>query len=391
MSAVIEVPARSEASAHTPQTAYSPSREEQARQDYVLALKLFANGLAQRRVRDACAERVLPAAAAALGRAARERTDIEVPLARTPEFRTWAVLTHWSQTMMWRAIEATVQRCTPRAQQRLAQARATQSADQPGRRGTLELDPHLHVPPPIANCEIHRQPGGFVGSADPLDLTPGLRYFGAQAIYGVGKGNAGSAGDGRAAVLLSQLAERFPGQRPPQRILELGCGVGTASQAIARAFPAAEYHAVDVAAGVLRLGHVLALERGLPIHFYQRDAAHTGFEAASFDLVLSNIMFHETNSARLPQILRECHRVLRPGGVMLHADVATQIARVPLADQVMNHWQVLWNGEPFWTGFAQADMAREIVAAGFAAETTFADYVQKPGAAGAHYVFGARR
>ena len=158
--------------------------------------------------------------------------------------------------------------------------------------------------------------------------------------------------------------------------------------AAALAFPDAEYHAVDVAPGLLRFGHVLAERRGVPIHFHQRDAASTRFPDGHFDLVVSNILFHETSATHAPAILRECRRVLAAGGAMLHVDVATHPWLLGLADQVMNDWQVLWNGEPFWTGFAERDMREEIVAAGFEAANAFADHLVRPG--GATYVFGAR-
>lgn len=365
------------------QNVYVPTREEKARQDFVLGLKLLANGAAQQRVRDEYRERVLPEAAARLGHEPRERREVEREVARSASFRHWAALTHRSQSMMWDAIEATTRRVAADGAARLARLRAGGV-----RRGSLELDPALHVPPPIGNCEIHRQPGGFCGPDDPHDVGAGLRYFGAAAIYAVGKGQSQAAGDGRAATLLGQLRERFPELPAPSRILDLGIGIGVHAQAIAREFPGAEYHGVDVAAGLLKFGHLIAEERGVPIHFHQRDAAHTGFEDHSFDLVISNILFHETNAARLPQILRECRRVLRPGGAMLHVDVATQPSRLPLADQVMNDWQVRWNGEPFWTGFAERDMREEIVAAGFDAAHAFAEHLVRPG--GATYVFGAR-
>ena len=364
------------------QNVYVPTREEKVRQDFVLGLKLLANGPAQQRVRDEYQSRLLPELVARLGREPHERAEVERALARSAAFRHWAVLTHRSQSMMWDAIEATTRRVATRGAARLAKLRAAGV-----RRGSLELDPALHVPPPIANCEIHRQPGGYCGPDDPHDVSAGLRYIGASAIYSVGKGQAQAAGDGRANLLLAQLRERFPGLGQPARILDLGCGIGVHSQAVAREFPGAEYHGVDVAAGLLKFGHLIAEERGEPIHFHQRDAAQTGFEAGSFDLVVSNILFHETNAARLPQILRECRRVLRPGGAMLHVDVATQVTRLPLADQVMNDWQVRWNGEPFWTAFAERDMKREIVAAGFDEAQAFATHVLRPG--GATYVFGA--
>lgn len=360
---------------------YAPNREEQLRQDFVLGLKLLANGPAQEMVRSTFKQQIEPEIRSALGRAPERREEVETDLARTTDFRQWAVLAHRTQSMMWNAIEATTRRVNAEAERRLARLRESKQLC-----GSLELNPQLAIPAPIGNTEIHRQPGGYVGGADP-DLTPGLRYVGASAIYSVGKGNPAAAGDGRGLALAQQIRARFP-QLRPRRILDLGCGVGVHAQAIAREFPDAEYHAVDVAAGLLRLGHVLAEERGIPIHFYQRDAAHTGFPDGHFDLILSHIFFHETNSARLPQILRECRRLLAPGGGMLHLDVATQMGRLPLADQVMNHWQVRWNGEPFWTGFAQRDMRAEIEAAGFFPETVFAEYPSK-GPGNAMYIFGA--
>jgi SAM-dependent methyltransferase len=365
-----------------PDNVYAPTHAERSRQDFVLGLKLLANGPVQQGVREHYRKVLLPQLSERLGREPRTRPDVERAIARSDEFRLWAVLTHRTQTMMWDAIEATTRRVAGEGAARMQRLRVAARCA-----GSLQLDPALHVPPPIGNTEIHRQPGGFVGPADPDDVTPGLRYFGASLIYSAGKGQTGAAGDGRASALLEQLRARFPALQTPRRILDLGCGIGVHAQAIAREFPQAEYHGVDVAAGLLKFGHLLAEERGVPIHFHQRDAAQTGFPAASFDLVLSNILFHETNAARLPQILRECRRVLRPGGAMLHVDVPTQVTRQPLVDQVMNDWQVRWNGEPFWTAFAERDMRAEIIAAGFEPERTFAAHETRPG--GTWYVFGA--
>jgi SAM-dependent methyltransferase len=364
------------------QDVYVPTREERVRQEFVLGLKLLANGAAQRLVRAEYRERVLPQQTQEQGATPTERRQVAAARLRTEAFRMWAVLTHHSQSMMWDAVERTTQRVLPSAERRYAALRA-----QPERcRGSLQLDSTLAVPPPISNTEIHRQPGGFAGRADIEDVSPGLRYIGASLIYGAGKGQEHATGDARASVLLGELRWRYP-NFAPRRILDLGCGIGVHSQALALAFPQAEYHGVDVAAGLLRFAHLIAEERGIGLHLHQRDAARTGFEDGSFDLVLSNILFHETNSARLPQILRECRRLLRPGGVMLHVDVATQTSRHGFDDQLMNDWQVRWYGEPFWTGFAERDLFKEIVAAGFSPKRSFAEYLDRPG--GASYVFGA--
>jgi SAM-dependent methyltransferase len=359
---------------------YEPNLTEKSRQDFVLSLKRLANGAAQQRVRDAYRRDLLPRIRAKLEREPASRKDIEGELACSAEFRYWAVLTHHSQSMMWAAIEPTAQRVEPVVSSRLAALRGAEL------KGSLELDPNLLVPAPISNTEIHRQPIGYCGVEAGDDVLPGLRYLGAAMIYSVGKGNTHAATDGRGKLLLDEIARRRPGWRP-RRILDLGCGIGVHAQPIALAFPEAEYHAVDVAAGLLRYGHVAAEARGVPIHFHQRDAADTRFDEASFDLVISNILFHETSHEWLPRILRECRRVLAPGGLMVHADVATQTSRLGLDDQVMNAWQDHWNGEPFWSGFAESDLRAAMIAAGFPAETVFAEHVK--GGSGFAYVFGA--
>ena len=361
---------------------YEPILSEQTRQDFVLSLKLLTNGPVQQRVRDAYRQRlgaddVAPTPTETLS----QRHERERRLAREPEFRHWASFTHASQSMMWRAVNATAVRVAPKASANLDALANKKTL------GTLQLDPALAVPNPIANVEIHRQPGGFVGRGDESPLLPGLRYFGSSRIYAPGKGNIHAGEDSRGAFLVEQLQRQFPGIRP-QRILELGCGLGMASHSVALAWPEAEYHAIDVAGPLLRMAHLLAEEKGISLHLWQRDAAASGFPDGHFDLIISHIMFHETNSARLPQILRECRRLLASGGAMLHVDVATQIMRLGFDDQVMNDWQVRWNGEPFWASFARIDMRAEMLRAGFTAERIFAEHRAKPGA-GMSYVFGA--
>ncbi len=369
--------------ARSSQTIYLPNTTERSRQDFVLGVKLLVNGTVQQRVRDEYEHAIEPAVRARLGSDPQRREQVETELARTDSFRQWAALTHASQSLMWQAIEATTQRLEAEAERRYRALRAAV----PRAGGSLELDPTLSIPPPIGNTEIHRQPGGYVGGADP-DVSPGLRYLGASMIYAPGKGNTEAGGDARGRLLAKWVAEKFP-DLAPRRILDLGCGIGVHALAVALEYPQAEYHGVDVAAGLLRLAHLLAEERGVAIHFHQRDAAATGFPDAHFDLVISHLLFHETHAGRLPQILRECRRVLRPGGAMLHLDVATQTIRLGLADQVMNDWQVRWNGEPFWTGFAECDMREQMIAAGFEPSRVFAEHRGRAGG-NFSYIFGAR-
>jgi len=360
---------------------YEPVGDEKLRQDFVLGVKLLTNGPVQNVVRQVC-EQVVTPALAARGLAA-SRADLSAPLQRTLAFKQWAALTHSSQSMMWRAIEATTQRVAGAAARRFA---ALPPPAQ--RRGSLQLDPGLCIPQPIGNTEIHRQPHGYMSDDSPDDLTSGIRYLGSGQIYSPGKGAVAAGLDGRGVLLARLVKERFP-DIDPRRILDLGCGMGMSSHGVAREFPRAEVHGIDVAPGLLRCAHLFAEDQGTAIHYKQRDAAATGYPDGHFDLVVSSILFHETSRDKLPAILRECRRVLARGGAMFHLDVATQVANQSVADQIMNDWQVRWNGEPFWMGFAETDMRQAIIDAGFDPAATFADYAGQRGG-GQRHVFGAR-
>jgi ubiquinone/menaquinone biosynthesis C-methylase UbiE len=170
----------------------------------------------------------------------------------------------------------------------------------------------------------------------------------------------------------------------------MGCGTGEQTLAYKREFPEAEVHGIDCARPFIRFAHAYAENAGVPIHFAEMDAGSTHFADESFDLIVSIIMFHETSAAQVRAILRECYRLLRPGGLALHLDVPYQPARIPLVRQVTNHWQVRHNGEPFWSGFAALDMKEEAIAAGFAPEEAFATY-ETIGQAEYHFFGGRKR
>ena len=175
----------------------------------------------------------------------------------------------------------------------------------------------------------------------------------------------------------------------PQAGLALGCGPGTDAIAYRQRFPEAEIWGIDLSAPLLKFAHIWAEDGGHCINYRQADARRTGFAAGSFDLILSDILFHETWHDIVPDIMREARRLLRPGGVFLNVDVAYQAKRLDIPELVTNHWQVANNGEPFWTGFADLDMREQLALAGFAEEEIFADY--DPLGQRHTHVFGARK
>lgn len=97
-----------------------------------------------------------------------------------------------------------------------------------------------------------------------------------------------------------------------ERALDLGCGLGRVSVHLAAAFERVD--ALDISPEMIERARELSAPPGL--HFSVGSGSDlSGFEAGSFDLVFSYIVFqHVASDSVLASYLREVARVLRPRG-----------------------------------------------------------------------------
>ncbi|MGA0133789.1 MAG: phthiotriol/phenolphthiotriol dimycocerosates methyltransferase [Opitutales bacterium] len=102
-----------------------------------------------------------------------------------------------------------------------------------------------------------------------------------------------------------------------RRVLEVSCGHGGGASWVVRAFGPAAYVGLDLNPEALR--HCLSRHRLPGLTFVQGDAQALPFEDASFDVVLNVEASHCYPD--FPGFVAEVTRVLRPGGVFLHADL----------------------------------------------------------------------
>ena len=102
--------------------------------------------------------------------------------------------------------------------------------------------------------------------------------------------------------------------RPGMRVLDLACGVGDPALSIAEeVVPSGHVTASDLGPGMMSLAEELARKKGLTnIEFREANAESLPFADASYDVITCRfgIMFFPD----LPKALRECLRVLKPGG-----------------------------------------------------------------------------
>jgi ubiquinone/menaquinone biosynthesis C-methylase UbiE len=104
--------------------------------------------------------------------------------------------------------------------------------------------------------------------------------------------------------------------RPGERILDVGCGTGNATLAIAaRAPQAVRIVGLDLSRGQLR--RAVAKNRLESVAFVAGDATATCFPTACFDKVFVTHMIHELPRHQRLAVLKEARRVLKPHGTLV--------------------------------------------------------------------------
>lgn len=115
-------------------------------------------------------------------------------------------------------------------------------------------------------------------------------------------------------MLIKAIKDKLPGTDRPLRILEIGAGVGSATQDFARSFNFDRYVVSDVSQSYLKKAEERCADPRL--EFVQAKGESLPFEDNTFDIVFSVFLFHELPRSVREQALLESNRVLKPGGIV---------------------------------------------------------------------------
>lgn len=121
----------------------------------------------------------------------------------------------------------------------------------------------------------------------------------------------------RRAIL--DLDRLIGAQRPiAPVIVDVGCGWGRSFRLLDAQFAAEKMIGIDIAPEMLAHAARSTAQQGLDVELLLGNGAHLPLPAQSADLLFCHQTFHHLVDQ--PGALREFHRVLRPGGLLLFAE-----------------------------------------------------------------------
>jgi len=329
------------------------SDSEKSRGRFVQALKSHIANRVTPGVRELYEHRAKPGWETNHGKEPQNRHEVRQSLTQMAYYQLWSSLRRTSQHLLW----STVADCIERQAKELSEAAKIEDPI-----GSLQLNPNLELPWYQWDVDIHAMPGGYRGEYGDDDVFVGALYDRGVYLYAMGQMGALNDDYGQSIIdnYLSVEHQKFT----PEHILDMGCTVGHATLPYAQAFPTAEVYAIDLGAPVLRYGHARAEALGESVHFSQQNCEETDFPDEKFDLIVSHIVLHELPPEALRRTFAECHRLLKSGGLMVHADFPGYEG-VDHLSQSMIDWDTYNNHEPFWGPMRDMDLVAESAATGF--------------------------
>lgn len=353
--------------------ALKQTRAEKARVAFASALRVHVLERMAGGLKIVYERELEPGLRRALRRPARSGEEVRLALLRCEYFRFYSALRVAAQDFVYQSVAPALER----ERERLIAAAHDLAERRP--LGSLQLHPGFQVPRSVSAIDIHLMPGGYTAEDGDHDLTAGATYDNRLAASSMGL-------MGRNLDDIGQSISRFVHMKylqfRPLRILDLGCTIGHNTGAWKDTFPEAEVHGIDVAAPCLRYGLARARSQGRAIHFEQMNAEALQFADDSFDAVVSSMFLHEVPPRGVARVLREAHRVLKRGGLMLHMELPPNAALPPFEAFYLD-WDAHYNNEPFYKAFRDLDLARIVRHAGFAPKNLLQFVVPSIGQLGA--------
>ena len=337
--------------------------KNRASERFVSSLRLFVLVDMATELRSDYEQTVVPQLKSSQQEIPEDGVGVHKALRNRDVFKRYSSLRCTAQEMVWRTAMEFV---NPQAQALEDRCKElTVNAQKP--LGSLTLNPNLEKPDYYDVVDVHLMPGNYDGVSAEASMLPGSLYDNGFNVFAMGV--MGQEFNDIGWSMAKFVEHRFADLNP-EVIIDVGCTIGHNTLPFKQTFPNAEVTGIDLSGSCLRYAHARAESMGIGAHFKQGRADALDFPDNSVDVVFSSMFLHELPLVHIQSFIKEAHRVLKPGGVLINMELPPNAALQPF-DAFYLDWDCYYNNEPYYKNFRDQDFQTLCVDGGFSAKSFF--------------------
>ncbi len=172
---------------------------------------------------------------------------------------------------------------------------------------------------------------------------------------------------------LNRYADRNPSSL---KILDVATGTGRTLQQIRRAIPEVELLGIDLSIAYLKqASQYLNNRKGRLAQLLRGNAEKLPFPNSSIQAITCVYLLHELPKEARQNVLKECLRVLEPGGILILAD-SVQIADSPAFKNILEDFPKIFH-EPYYRDYINDDIDKRLHSCGFEGITAASHFMTR--------------
>jgi len=215
---------------------------------------------------------------------------------------------------------------------------------------------------------FHHQTDGYLSehSAEIYDLQVEILF----------NGTADSMRRRILSPLKTGLKKFLANKSKKVKVLDVATGTGRTLQQIQSALPQVELYGLDLSGSYLKqASKYLSSRSGDHVQLTKANAEEMPYTSSSFQAITCVFLFHELPRGARQNVLKECFRLLEPGGIIVVAD-SIQIEDSPKFTPIMENFHKIFH-EPYYRDYIVDDINMRLEESGFSSITSESHFMTK--------------